>query len=143
MRNLLVMLLVPVSLTVLTGCLNAESTTQPELLIYSGVTMIKPMSEIAAIIEEQEGVKITITKGGSGNLFKSIETNQIGDLYLPGSDGYITQAQEAGLVTDAVLVGHNRAAMMVQKGNPKKKYFVSCSVSSISLKYICYFISLR
>ncbi|MCP3672453.1 MAG: ABC transporter substrate-binding protein [Gammaproteobacteria bacterium] len=51
-----------------------------ELLIYCGITMIQPMSEIASIIERQEGVKISIIKGGSGNLLRSIRFNAAGDL---------------------------------------------------------------
>lgn len=95
--------------------------SQKELLIYCGITMIKPMSEIAAIIEHQENCKVTITKGGSGNLLKSILHNQVGDLYLPGSDRYfsIIAEKHPGLISETVLVGANRAAMMVQKGNPK------------------------
>ncbi|MEA3544333.1 MAG: substrate-binding domain-containing protein [Thermodesulfobacteriota bacterium] len=98
-----------------------SARSQKELLIYCGITMIQPMSEIATIIEKQENCKVTITKGGSGNLLKSILHNQTGDLYLPGSDRYfsIIANEHAGLVSETVLVGANRAAMMVQKGNPK------------------------
>jgi molybdate transport system substrate-binding protein len=90
-----------------------------ELLIYCGITMIKPMSDIARIIEEQENCRIIITKGGSGNLLKSIKINKVGDLYLPGSDSYIKTCLQENIVTDTVFVGYNKAALMVQKGNPK------------------------
>ena len=90
-----------------------------ELLIYCGITMIQPVSEIAAMVEREEGVKISLIKGGSGNLLKSIKFNKTGDLYLPGSESYITQAKAEGLVTESVHVGFNKAAMMVQKGNPR------------------------
>jgi len=89
-----------------------------ELLIYCGITMIRPMTEIADIIEEQENIRVIIVKGGSGNLLRSIEINGVGDLYLPGSDSYIESAKEKGLVVETNLVGYNRAALMVQKGNP-------------------------
>jgi molybdate transport system substrate-binding protein len=92
---------------------------QKELLIFCGITMIKPISEIAAIIEQQEQVKVSIIKGGSGNLLKSIRFNQTGDLYLPGSESYIKQANAEGLIMESVHVGYNKAAMMVQKGNPR------------------------
>jgi len=83
--------------------------------------MIGPMHEIAKIVEAQTDCKITITKGGSGNLLKSIIHNETGDLYLPGSETYYTIIEEEhpGLVTDTVFVGHNKAVMMTQKGNPK------------------------
>ena len=108
------------SVTLVSGCKKAEAPeSQKELLIYCGITMIKPMAEIAQIIEQQEGCKITITKGGSGNLLNAIKVNKVGDLFLPGSDSYIKTCQEENLVTDTAYVGTNRAAMMVQKGNPK------------------------
>ncbi len=92
-----------------------------ELLIYCGITMIKPMSEIAAIIERTENCKVKITKGGSGNLLKSILHNRTGDLYLPGSDKYyrIIAEKHPGLVGETVKVGENKAVIMLQKGNPK------------------------
>lgn len=89
-----------------------------ELLVFCGITMIQPMSEIAAVIESQENVKISLIKGGSGNLLNSIKFNKAGDLYLPGSESYIKQAKAEGLITESVHVGFNKAAMMVQKGNP-------------------------
>ncbi len=104
-------------------CNGCSDTISPEpkkeLLIYCGITMIKPVSEIAEIIEAQYHCNIIITKGGSGNLLKSIKINKVGDLYLPGSETYIISCLEAGLITKTVHVGYNKAALMVQKGNPK------------------------
>jgi molybdate transport system substrate-binding protein len=90
-----------------------------ELLIYCGITMIQPMAQIASIVEQREGVKISILKGGSGNLLNSIRFNRVGDLYLPGSESYIKQAKSEELISRTVLVGYNKAAMMVREGNPK------------------------
>jgi molybdate transport system substrate-binding protein len=98
---------------------NPDPEPKKELLVYCGITMIKPMSEIASIIERQHGVKISLIKGGSGNLLKSIKFNKLGDLFLPGSASYIKQSKAEGLVTESVHVGFNKAAMMVQKGNPR------------------------
>ena len=102
--------------------------------------MIDPMSEIAEIIEEQENCKIIITKGGSGNLLDSIRINQVGDLYLPGSDSYIETCLSEGLITDedtdTVHVGYNKAAIMVQKGNPKN---ISANLTNfLNESYIIY-----
>jgi molybdate transport system substrate-binding protein len=90
-----------------------------ELLIYCGITMSQPMAQIASIVEQREKIKISILKGGSGDLLNSIKFNQVGDLYLPGSESYIKQAVSEGLVSHTVLVGYNKAAMMVREGNPK------------------------
>ena len=95
------------------------ATAKKQLLIYCGITMIQPMTEIARVIEQQEGCEIIITKGGSGNLLRAIKVNKLGDLYLPGSDSYIKTCKEEGLVSETVHVGYNKAAIMVQKDNPK------------------------
>jgi molybdate transport system substrate-binding protein len=83
--------------------------------------MIKPMMDIASIIEAREDIKIIITKGGSGNLLKSILYTKSGDLYLPGSDRYyqIIQQDHPGIILETVHVGTNKAAIMVQRGNPR------------------------
>jgi molybdate transport system substrate-binding protein len=108
--------------SIIIGCSNKadENTKKKELLIYCGITMIKPITEIASLIEKRENCKITITKGGSGNLLKSINFNQTGDLFLPGSDKYYKMIKKdtPDLISETILVGHNRAAIMVQKGNP-------------------------
>lgn len=96
------------------------TSADKELLVYCGITMIQPMQEIASIIGKEQNAEIKITKGGSGNLLKSIKTNQVGDLFLPGSDSYIKAASEEGLIQTSALVGYNQAAIMVQKGNPKQ-----------------------
>lgn len=90
-----------------------------ELLVYCGITMIQPMSEIASILEKRENIKISIIKGGSGNLLRSIKFNRLGDLYLPGSESYIQQAMENDLIEDSTHIGYNKAAIMVRQGNPK------------------------
>lgn len=108
---------------ILSACQSAPPPNPPpNMLIFCGMTMIKPMMEIASIIESRETIKIIITKGGSGNLLKSIVFNQKGDLYLPGSQRYYQtiKTDHPGLIVDQVQVGENRAAIMVQKGNPKQ-----------------------
>jgi molybdate transport system substrate-binding protein len=96
-----------------------QSSPKKELLIYCGITMIQPMSQLASIVEQRENVKISILKGGSGDLLNAIRFNQVGDLYLPGSESYIEQAISEELVSRTVHVGYNKAAMMVSEGNPK------------------------
>jgi molybdate transport system substrate-binding protein len=101
------------------GCQKTEENSpKKELLIYCGITMIRPMQEIARIIEQKHNCIIKITKQGSGALLKSIETNMVGDLFLPGSESYMKICLEKGWVKETVDVGFNRAALIVQKGNP-------------------------
>jgi molybdate transport system substrate-binding protein len=80
--------------------------------------MAKPMREIANLIEQQENCIVKIILNGSGNLYRSININQQGDLFLPGSDSYIGKCLQEKLVTETVFVGFNKAALVVAKGNP-------------------------
>ena len=102
------------------GCQDRQAGEQrkKELLFYCGITMVQPMQEIARLIEQRHDCIIKITQGGSGNLYRSIKANNMGDLYLPGSESYIKTAQQDGFVTETILVGRNQAAFFVRKGNP-------------------------
>lgn len=115
---------IAVNILLLSACSQEhnEAATQQkkELLIYCGITMIQPMQEIAAFIEKKHDVKITFTKGGSGNLYRSLQASQVGDLYLPGAESYIDTAVDAGYINEHQLVGYNQAALIVAKDNPKQ-----------------------
>lgn len=89
------------------------------LLIYCGVTMSQPVAELADEFMQAEGCQIELKTGGSGNLLNELVSVKRGDLFLPGSDSYVKKADKKGLVADQGLVGYNKAAMMVRKGNPK------------------------
>jgi molybdate transport system substrate-binding protein len=93
--------------------------TRPELLVYCGITMVRPMGEIAQLFEKREGVKVTMAQGGSEDLYQSARRNG-GDVYLPGEPSYRAKHIGEGLLGDYVVVGFNQMALMVQKGNPRK-----------------------
>jgi len=98
----------------------SKAQEQPELLFYVGITMVKPMTELATRFERKEGVKIKILQGGSEDLYQSAKNSKAGDVYMPGSLSYRTKYLSEGVMeNDAVFVGYNRAALMVSKGNPK------------------------
>lgn len=95
-------------------------SARPELLIYCGITMVKPMTEIAQRFETRENAKVTISQGGSESLYQSLKKSRLGDLYLPGEPSYREKYLSEGLLGDYKVVGHNRLAMVVPKGNPRK-----------------------
>jgi len=91
-----------------------------ELLLYCGITMVRPMTEIAQVFEKREGVKILIAQGGSEDLYQSAKKSGQGDWYLPGEPSYRDKHLGEGLLGEFVNVGYNQMALVVQKGNPKK-----------------------
>lgn len=94
-------------------------TTKPEMVIHCGITMVRPITELARIFEQRENVKFTIAQGGSEDLYQSARKTGMGDLYLPGESSYYYDHLKEGLFGPHVVVGHNRMALMVRKGNPK------------------------
>lgn len=109
------------ALIVITACSvpTPPQSTSKEILIYCGITMIKPVQEIAQIFEKKHGCLVKIIKGGSGDLLKAIELSQKGDLYLPGESSYMDSCVSDGLCRTFVCVGYNRSVMVVNKNNPK------------------------
>jgi molybdate transport system substrate-binding protein len=93
---------------------------KPEMLLYCGITMVRPMTEIAQNFEKRENVRITIAQGGSEDLYQSAKKSGVGDWYLPGEPSYRDKHISEGLLGDHVNVGFNQMALMVQKGNPKR-----------------------
>lgn len=90
-----------------------------ELLFYIGITMVKPVNELAMNFEKENNCKISILQGGSQDLYDSAKSSQIGDLYLPGSVSYRDKYLKDGLLLDGKFVGYNKLSLVVKKGNPK------------------------
>ncbi|MEW5771330.1 MAG: substrate-binding domain-containing protein [Pseudomonadota bacterium] len=97
-----------------------RAEARPELLIYCGITLVPPMTEIARLMERELGLDIRISQGASEDLYQSLRKSGVGDLYLPGDPEYRTRHLSEGLLGEFVTVGYNQAALIVRKGNPKK-----------------------
>lgn len=93
---------------------------EPGLLLYCGITMVRPMTELARQFEQVEKIKITISQGGSEDLYQSAKKSRLGDLYLPGEPSYRAKHLAEGLLGEYKVVGYNQMALIVAKGNPKK-----------------------
>ena len=103
----------------LIGLLSSFLLAKEELLFYCGITMVKPMTKIAKVIEKKDDVIIKIIQGGSGDLYDSLSSSKQGDLYLPGSDSYIKKHLNEGYLGYKKYVGYNQIAIFVQINNPK------------------------
>ena len=132
-KYLIILVLLITTALSLSGCGGAKSETNggtkteskktKELYVYCGTTMRPAMEEIAKNFEQKEGSKVVFDQqGGTGELLTTIRANKAGDLFLPGSDSYIKTCLQENHITseaDTALVGYNKAALFVQKGNPK------------------------
>lgn len=93
--------------------------TKKELLFYVGITMVKPISELSEKFEKQNDCTIKILQGGSQDLYDSIKSSQVGDLYLPGALSYRDKYINEGILSEGRFVGYNKLSLVVKKGNPK------------------------
>lgn len=98
----------------------AAAPAANNLLIYCGITMVRPVTDIARLFEKQEKISIAVAQGGSEDLYQSAKKSRQGDLYLPGEPIFRIKHQPEGLLGEYKVLGFNQMAMMVKKGNPKK-----------------------
>ncbi len=98
---------------------NIFAQTKPSLIFYCGTTMVKPIAEIAKIIEKKHDCKIRIVQGSSKDLYNILRDTKRGDLYLPGSNSYRKNNFKEGYLLESQYIGYNQAAIFVQKSNPK------------------------
>ena len=89
------------------------------LFVYCAASMRKPVEEAAAAYEEEFGVRIELTYGGSNALLSQLEISKTGDLYLAADNSYLALAKEKGLTAEQMEVAHIRPVIIVKKGNPK------------------------
>jgi molybdate transport system substrate-binding protein len=113
------------SLSILAACAfsllaSAALAQETGMLIYCGITMVRPITELARSFEQREKVSIRIAQGGSEDLYQSAKKAQQGDIYFPGEPSYLDKHKAEGLLGDFKLVGYNQLAIFVQEGNPKK-----------------------
>lgn len=97
------------------GCSGGENA----LLIYVGAGMKDPMNEIAKGFKNEYGVKVTYIYGGSGVLFSQINTQRLGDVFLPGSELHMEIAQQNGYLDSYKALVKHTPVIMVAPGNPK------------------------
>jgi molybdate transport system substrate-binding protein len=98
----------------------AFAAANNNLLIYCGITMVRPITDIARLFEAQEKITIAIAQGGSEDLYQSAKKSRQGDLYLPGEPIFRIKHQPEGLLGEYRNVGLNQMSLVVRKGNPKK-----------------------
>ncbi|RYA24400.1 molybdenum ABC transporter substrate-binding protein [Malaciobacter halophilus] len=110
---------------------------KPTLIFYCGITMVKPIKQMAKIIEEKYNCNIKISQGGSKDLYDALKYSKKGDLYLPGSDSYRIKNKKDSLIIDSAFIGYNQAAIFVEKNNPLKIKDLDAFVNSMNSSILC------
>ena len=95
--------------------------TVPHLTLACGAGL-RPVAD--ALIKEftrRTGLKVDATYEGSGRLLGQLAANRRGDLFMPGSDFYVDQAEKQKLVDPETrrVLAYFIPVILVQKGNPK------------------------
>lgn len=88
------------------------------LLVYSGAGLKKPMTEIAEVFEEENGIKVEYVFAGSTQLLGQIELAGKGDVFIVGSIKAYEAAEEKQLVNPYKKVAYHNPIIGVPKGNP-------------------------
>lgn len=88
------------------------------LLVYSGAGLKKPMTEIAKVFEEENGIKVEYVFAGSTQLLSQIELSGKGDVFIVGSKKVYEASEEKELTYPSKEVAYHNPTIGVPKGNP-------------------------
>lgn len=119
-----------VSSMVMVGC-NKKSASAPDsstpgsstegeaksLIVYSGAGLRKPIEELGKMFEEETGIEIQFTYGGTAQLIGQILTVDKGDVFLPGDVAELEPLREKDKVAEEKPVVYHIPILAVPKGN--------------------------
>ncbi len=100
-----------------TGCSGGGKS----ISVFAGSASKPALEEAAAAFEEETGIKVYLTFGGSGTMLSQLKIAREGDLYIPGSPDYMQLAEEGGVIKPETIeiLAYLVPAILVQEGNPK------------------------
>ncbi len=93
-------------------------STGEELLVYSGAGLRKPMEEIAGMFQEETGILVQFSFGGSAQCVGQILTVDKGDAFLPGDVVELDKLIEKDKIDLQKPVVLHVPVLAVPAGNP-------------------------
>jgi molybdate transport system substrate-binding protein len=107
-------------MTSFVSCNNRQKESV-SLTAFVGAASKPAMDEAVKIFEAKTGIKVQCIYGGSGTILAQMELAKFGDLYMPASPDYISQAEEHGIIdiNTVKIISYLIPVIAVQKGNPK------------------------
>lgn len=88
------------------------------LSLFSGAGLRPPVADIVELFQQETGIRVECTYGASNLLLGQLKLHQRGDVFLPGDQFYVDQAQAEGLVDESRPIAYFTPVIMVKKGNP-------------------------
>ncbi len=120
MKRRIFILILAVLLTAISfgGCFSIEDNS---IAVFAGSASKPAMEEAARAFEEETGIKVYLTFGGSGTMLSQLIIAREGDLYIPGSPDYMLKAKNEGIIhpDSIVRIAYLIPAILVQEGNPE------------------------
>jgi molybdate transport system substrate-binding protein len=118
MKKVLLLFIGGLLLVVVNGCAQEEPKT---ITAFVGSASKPALEEAASAFEQETGIRVYLSFGGSGTMLSQIELSQSGDLYIPGSQDYIAKAERKNIVNpvSAARIAYLVPTIGVQHGNPK------------------------
>ena len=120
MKRRIFILILAVLLTAISfgGCFSIEDNS---IAVFAGSASKPAMEEAARAFEEETGIKVYLTFGGSGTILSQLIIAREGDLYIPGSPDYMLKAKNEGIIhPDSIIrIAFLVPAILVQESNPE------------------------
>ncbi|HEX4901291.1 MAG TPA: molybdate ABC transporter substrate-binding protein [Acidimicrobiales bacterium] len=118
-RSRPLVLVVACALPALTGaCGGGEAGDADELVVLAAASLTDAFGELGEVFEDQRGVAVTFSFGGSSSLREQILEGSPADVFASASPGPMADLVEAGAVGDPVTFATNRLQIVVPAGNP-------------------------
>jgi len=130
-RPALAAITLPLLLILAAGCRPAPHIPPPgsvapgqavgRLTVFAGAASKPALEELARAYRDRAGITVDVTFGGSGSVLTQFSQEHYGDVYVPGSDDFMDQAEGK----DAVLKDTRKAlvylvpTLCVAQRNPK------------------------
>jgi len=113
-----------VALLLVAGLSAGCSDTSQELLFHAGVGQRSSLLDVQEVFEQRNpNARINFCFKGSGYFIADIERSRRGDLYLPGEEFYLLQANERGHIASydpkLDIAAHFMVVITTPRGNPK------------------------
>lgn len=100
------------------GCAGEEGQS---ITVFAAANSKAAMEEAGKAFEEETGIKVYLTFGGSGALLSQMQLSQSGDIYIPASHNFLVQAMEEQIVpfAEEKRLAYLIPAILVRQGNPQ------------------------